>query len=240
MKVDVFNIQHFSTGDGPGIRTTVFLEGCNLRCPWCHNPESFFTGVNPRDMDEIVDEVMGDDEFYRQSGGGVTISGGEPLLCGNTCLEMLKIFKAKGLHTVIDTALAVAGADIESFAQWTDLFLIDIKTSDSEKFASVCGGAMDIFLRNMDGLIRTDADIILRVPLIPGFNMDSRSVDGIIAMAKRYRLPVTLLPFHRLGSAKYKKLGLQYVYADIEPSSEAEIEEIRKKFIYEGIQEADI
>lgn len=240
MTIDVFNIQHFSTGDGPGIRTTIFFEGCNLRCPWCHNPESFFTGINPRNIDDIVEEVMSDDEFYLQSDGGVTLSGGEPLLCKNGCLELLRSLKEKGLHTIVDTAMAVDGIDLTAIASYTDIFLIDIKTADNDKFLSVCGGSMDVLIHNIDKLVETGADIVLRVPLIPGFNMDCGSIDGIIGLVKHYNLPVTLLPFHRLGSAKYKKLGLEYKYADTEPSSDIEIEEIRQKFINEGILEANI
>lgn len=240
MTIDVFNIQHFSTGDGPGIRTTIFFEGCNLRCPWCHNPESFFTGVNPRIIDDIVDEVMGDNEFYLQSDGGVTLSGGEPLLFGKGCLELLRRFKEKGLHTIVDTAMAVDEIDLSAIASFTDTFLIDIKTADSDNFFTVCGGSMDVLIHNIDKLVEIGADIVLRIPLIPGFNMDCCSIDGIIGLVKHYNLPVTLLPFHRLGSAKYKKLGLEYKYADTEPSSDIEIEEIRQKFINEGILEANI
>ncbi len=239
MTVDVFNIQHFSTGDGPGIRTTVFLEGCNLRCPWCHNPESFYTGVHPRSIDDILNEVMGDEEFYRQSGGGVTLSGGEPLLQGKGCMELLRNFKEKGLHTIVDTALDIEGIDLSETALFTDTFYTDLKTADEEKYASVCGGSMDVFIRNLERLIQTGADIVLRIPLIPGFNMDSCSIGGIIALAKKYDLPVTLLPFHRLGSAKYKNLGLVYKYADTEPSSDKEIEDIRQKFTDEGVSEAN-
>lgn len=240
MTVNVFNIQHFSTGDGPGIRTTVFFEGCNLRCPWCHNPESFYVGKNPRDIDDIVAEVMSDDEFYTQSGGGVTLSGGEPLYNETGCLELLRRFKEKRLNTVVDTALAVDGINLAEIAAYTDTFFVDIKTADSDKFKESCGGSFDTLTGNIGKLCELGADIVLRIPLIPGFNMDNDSIYGIIDMVKHYNLPVTLLPFHRLGSAKYKHLGLEYKYAGIEPSPEDEIEAIRQKFISKEIQEANV
>jgi pyruvate formate lyase activating enzyme len=240
MKINIFNIQHFSTGDGPGIRTTVFFEGCNLRCPWCHNPESFFSGRNPRDIEEVVSDVMGDAEFYKQSGGGVTLSGGEPLLSEDGCLELLRRFKDNGLNTIIDTALAVDGVNLAGISKYTDIFFADIKTADSVKFREICGGSFDTLIRNMDKLLNLGASVVLRIPLIPGFNMDGLSTDNIIKLVKYYKLPVTLLPFHRLGSAKYRNYGLAYKYADTEPSPPAEIEKIREKFIKSGIEEADV
>jgi pyruvate formate lyase activating enzyme len=240
MTVNVFNVQHFSTGDGPGIRTTVFFEGCNLRCPWCHNPESFYDGKNPRDIDDIVAEVMSDDEFYKQSGGGVTLSGGEPLYNETSCLELLRRFKEKRLNTIVDTALAVDGINLTEIAAYTDTFFVDVKTADGDKFREICGGSFDTLTRNIGKLTELGADIVLRIPLIPCFNMDKESTDGIIEMVRHYDLSVTLLPFHRLGSAKYKQLGLEYKYAGCEPSSEDEIEAIRQKFISYGIREANV
>jgi pyruvate formate lyase activating enzyme len=240
MTINIFNIQHFSTGDGPGIRTTVFFEGCNLRCPWCHNPESFFYGNKPREIDDIVNEVMSDEEFYTQSGGGVTLSGGEPLFNETGCTELLRRLKEKGLNTIVDTALAVDGVNLTAIAAYTDTFFVDIKTADSDKFKAVCGGSLETLTGNIDKLYKLGADIVLRIPLIPDFNMDNDSTDGIITLVRHYNMPVTLLPFHRLGSAKYKQLGLEYKYAGIEPSPEDEIEKIRQKFISEGIQEANV
>lgn len=240
MLLDVFNIQHFSTGDGPGIRSTIFFGGCNLCCPWCHNPESFITGSNMRHIDEIVDDVMSDKEFYAESGGGVTLSGGEPLIPGNGCLELLRRLKEKELHIIIDTALSADNIDLPAVASYTDMFFVDIKTADSGLFSSVCGGDMDLLCRNIDKLTGSGADIVFRIPLIPGFNMDDISVDKLIAFTKGYSLPVTLLPFHRLGSAKYKELGLTYKYADIEPPSDREADAIRMKFNNEGIMEANV
>lgn len=240
MVLDIFNIQHFSTGDGPGIRTTVFFSGCNLRCPWCHNPESFITGSNKRDINDIVDDVMSDNEFYVESGGGVTLSGGEPLLSGNGCLELLYRLKEKDLHIIVDTALSTDNIDLSEVASYTDTFFVDVKTVDSDLFSSVCGGDLDLLCRNIDKLTDIGADIVFRIPLIPGFNMDDKSVGDLISFIKKYNLPITLLPFHRLGSAKYNKLGLAYEYADIEPSSDNEVDTIRKKIINERISEANV
>ena len=238
MDINCFNIQRFSTGDGIGIRTTVFLSGCNLHCPWCHNPEGLYGQPDMRTIEHIVDDVMADEEFYIQSNGGVTLSGGEPLCHPKECLTLLRIFKEKGLNTVIDTALALDIPDLGEIASYTDTFLADLKTADAQKFRDVCGGDLEKVYANIQFLQRIGKDIIIRVPLIPGFNMDDASIDGLINKIKEFNLPVTLLPFHRMGSKKYEELGQKYAYAAVEPSSKEEIAAIKERFAANGIKEA--
>lgn len=240
MEVNVFNIQHYSTGDGPGIRTTVFLGGCNLKCPWCHNPEALWGGKSIRETDDIVKQVRSDKAFYDKSGGGVTLSGGEPLLQFDGCFELLKSFKEHRIHTIIDTALSVGDLDFERITPLCDCFLADIKTADARLFESVCGGRMETVTNNLAKLLELGAEVVLRIPLIPGFNMDEKSIDGIIGLIKPLGLPATLLPFHRLGSYKYKKLGIEYRYAETLPPDEETIIRIREKFNSNNIKEANL
>lgn len=236
----IFNIQHFSTGDGPGIRSTVFFAGCNLHCPWCHNPEGLYTPGNEMTLEEVVRDVMSDIEFYEQSGGGVTLSGGEPLCSLDDCTACAEAFRENHLHVIVDTALSVPDVRLNRLARYTDCFFADLKTTDPEKFASVCGGDLNRLYGNLDTLQSLNADFVLRVPLIPGFNMDPASLDGIISVIRRYNKPFTLLPFHRMGSAKYRQLGRVYEYADTMPSDREVIRDIQNRFIQSGLVPANV
>ena len=236
----IFNIQHFSTGDGYGIRSTVFFAGCNLHCGWCHNPEGLYTSGKEMTLDEVISDVMSDIEFYQQSHGGVTLSGGEPLVSFDDCIACAKAFKEKGLNVIVDTALAIPDIKLDELVKYVDCFFVDIKTAEREKFASFCGGKLDAVFANLDRLVSLGADFVLRVPLIPGFNTDEKSVAGIIEVIKKYGKSYTLLPFHRLGSAKYKNLGIDYAYADVEPSPKEEIEKIKERFVQAGLAVADV
>ena len=239
MELNVFNIQHFCSGDGPGIRTTVFFGSCPLRCPWCHNPECFANQIT-QPFDDVVQELLHDQEFYEQSNGGVTISGGEPLARQEACLQLLECMKARGIHTAVDTSLAVKNIDFNRLLPLGDLFLVDIKTADEEAFRQVCGGELATVLDNLNELTNRGANIVLRIPLIPGFNMDDDSIVKIINLIRQYPYPVTLLPFHRMGSSKYKELGMDYAYANTRPPTEQEVAQIRAKFAQAGIREAMI
>ncbi len=236
----IFNIQHFSTGDGYGIRSTVFLSGCRLRCPWCHNPEGLYGRGRDCTLAEVVEDVMGDVEFYRRSDGGVTVSGGDPLCSIDDCIELARAFKTEGLHVIVDTSLALECERLEELARYVDCFFVDLKTPDAEKLAGICGGDFDAYEENLRRLKALGCDVVLRIPLIPGFNMDAESLDGMISLVKRYDCPITLLPFHRLGSAKYTDLGLEYAYADTQPQTKMEIDAIRERFDSAGIVTAKV
>ncbi len=191
-------------------------------------------------IDEVVADVMADREFYDRSNGGVTLSGGEPLLHFDDCLALAKRFRAEGINVVIDTALALPLDRLKEIAGYTDSFFVDLKTADESRFASVIMGDWHTYLHNLDTLSDLGADMVFRIPLIPGFNMDEKSVDEMIALAKIYGNPFTLLPFHRMGSAKYTELGRKYEYADVQPSSGEEIEAVKKRFLDAGLREADV
>jgi len=262
----VFNIQRFSIHDGPGIRTTVFLKGCPLRCSWCHNPE----GIDPvpeilvssqrcidcrecvracpfdlpvpgglyrpdstdrcqvcgacadacpsaarqvvgREMSvaEVVAEVIKDRVFYDQSGGGITVSGGEPLQQADFLQQLLTACRREGLHTTVDTCGLASWSHFESILGVTDLFLYDLKHMDDVQHRRHTGASNRQIIDNLEQLAKTQARIWLRVPVIPGIN---DSADNVLATARLATLleaveRVCLLPFHRLGEDKLRRLG---------------------------------
>lgn len=282
----MFNIQRFSIHDGPGIRTTVFLKGCNLSCFWCHNPESirpqkqvqFFPQkcigcgncfeacpvhahimkdeqhvydrslcercgkcvdlcyANALEMagelktvNEVLDVVERDRPFYDNSGGGMTLSGGEPLLPLSFSKALLEEGRQRGFHNAVDTAGNVSWDCFEEVLPLVDLFLYDLKHIDADRHREATGVENQRLLQNLSRLSETDKEVWVRIPLIPGFN-DSPEV--ISAMADLLAgLPdlsrVELLPFHRLGEGKYASLGESYPAADLPAPTEEQVKALR-------------
>ncbi len=242
LDLNISDIQHFSTGDGPGIRTTVFLKGCNLHCPWCHNPETIpaapITLTYPKanktiiygrrmTVGEVVADVMEDVDFYRQSGGGVTVSGGEPLLQYKAVAELAKALKERGASVLLDTAGCVPWSRFEAVLPYADTVFFDWKTSDPAFMRDRIGGDLDRIRDNLTRLLRTDTEVHIRIPLIPGVNTENESVTAMIADLRTMGAKtVSLLPFHRLAVGKYEAMGQVYPYKDTPPLSAEDIKRI--------------
>ena len=212
MKGTIFNIQRFSTQDGPGIRTTVFFKGCPLRCAWCHNPESqnpkieqFSDGeVCGREMtvEEVLDEVLRDRDFYGES-GGMTLSGGEPLFQPQFALALLQAAKAAGLHTAVETCGYCE--DIAPFKPYVDLWLFDIKLLDAAAHRHWTGVGNEKIMQNLETL---EDNVILRCPIIERVNLCKAHFDALQALGR----PMEFLPYHPLGIGKAEKLGRNQQY----------------------------
>ena len=241
-QLNISDIQHFSTGDGPGIRTTVFLKGCNLRCPWCHNPETIprepVTLTYPKanktvtygrlmSVEQVMAEVMEDADFYRASGGGVTVSGGEPLLQYEAVAELAKALRDKGIPVILDTAGCVAWSRFEAVLSYVDTVFLDWKTSDPTFIKERVGGNLTLIKENLTRLLQAGADVHIRIPLIPGVNTSEEAVTAILADLREAGVKtVALLPFHRLAVGKYEAMGLEYPYRDTPPLPAEEAERI--------------
>ena len=276
----VFDIQKFSLHDGPGIRTTVFLKGCGLRCWWCHNPESqqprpelllrtelciqcgacvgecpqaaiqpdgprFITdrdvcarcgscvatcAANARELvgqemtvEQVMDVVLRDIMFYDESGGGVTFSGGEPLLQGDFVLDLLAACKAHELHTVVDTC-GYANTDILARVRpYVDLFLYDVKVLDDARHREVTGASNTLILDNLRYLAEHQHPVLVRVPLIPNINDDEHNLRqlGELVRSMPNIQGVNVLPYHKLGQDKHERLGrLNPMPETAEPSAD--------------------
>ena len=239
MKGRIFNIQRFSIHDGPGIRTIVFFKGCRMRCAWCSNPESqrwdietLIEGGKEKTVgydvtvEEIMPEILADIPYYRRSGGGVTLSGGEVLCQADFAAELLKACKAAGLHTAIESAASTSYNEIEKLLPYLDLYLMDIKIMDPIKHKEYTGVDNATILENARRVARSGVELIIRTPIIPGVNDTAEEVRAISRFAKSLGSVREhhLLPYHRLGQDKYAGLGRSYSFKDIEPPAREKME----------------
>lgn len=228
----IFDIQKYSIHDGPGIRTIVFLKGCYLRCRWCCNPESQEydiqnmtvagkTKVIGRDVTvrEIMPEILKDMQYYRRSGGGVTLSGGESLAQPDFTEALLYACKTNGLHTAMESTGHAKFEVIERILPYLDLYLMDIKHMDSRKHQEFTTQPNGLILENARKIAERAKELIIRVPVIPTFNNTPDEIRAIAEFAAS--LPnvkeLHLLPYHRLGQDKYAGLGREYLLDGIEP-----------------------
>lgn len=223
--VRVMSVQRFSIHDGPGIRTTVFLQGCPLHCPWCCNPESQNpAGGTEMTVGAVMAVVERDRDYYRNSGGGVTFSGGEAFLQGEALIALLEAAKAAGIHTAVETSGQADSKWLARAIPLADLFLFDIKHCDGEVLRRTTGANPDLILQNLR-LLAGSGKVIARIPCIPGFNLDGNTLRGIFGIVRKLGLrEVHLLPYHTLGIDKYEKLGRDYTWSrepvrkkDLEP-----------------------
>ncbi len=229
----IFDIRRYSVHDGPGIRTTVFLKGCPLSCAWCHNPEGLVDrpqtirrertlNVRTSYHDEIVgkyllpgevmESILRDRIFFEESGGGVTFSGGEPLMQPDFLLETLSLCRDEGIHTALDTSGHVVNSVFTEAARNTGLLLFDIKTADTGIHRQYTGHGNELVLGNLASVAGTGTPVIARIPLIPGVNDDNSSMEAIRDLLKEVKaavIRVDLLPWHRLGRNKYVSLGMR-------------------------------
>ena len=287
----VFNIQHYSIHDGPGIRTTVFIKGCRLRCVWCQNPESqsfepelFFnadkcTGcglcvetcpegaieisqghsktdrtlcmsrgrcveVCPNEArnlmgnyittEEVFSDVIEDEIFYKNSGGGVTLSGGEPLASPEFTITLLKLLKKAGIHTALDTCGYAQWEIIQNVLNYVDLVLFDFKHMNPVEHQKYTGVSNEPILDNARRIHRElNIPMLARVPVVPGYNDSIENIEAtakFIANELGTSTHVHLLPYHRLGEAKYERLEETDKTVLIEPPGEQHISKLIKIF----------
>ena len=258
--VTIFDIKRFAVHDGPGIRTTVFLKGCPLRCWWCHNPESqakepFTVDIERKlngksipgkktygeevKIDELVETLLKDRHFYEESGGGVTFSGGEPMMQSAKLVKLLKACKQNGLHTTVDTSGFAKRDQFELILKHTDLFLFDLKNMDSELHKTYAGVENGLIHSNADFLLERGANLIFRIPVIPGVNTSKEEVSRMIGFIEERAdkmKEVHLLPYHRIAENKYFRLRMKSQLPEVKEPDQAFMEQLKEQFLQTGLE----
>ena len=242
IKGRIFDIQRYSIHDGRGIRTIVFLKGCVLRCRWCCNPESQEYAIQtmmvhgkPKTMGqditvgEVMDIVEKDRTYYRRSGGGMTLSGGESLCQPEFAKALLKEAKERGIHTAMESTACAKYEVIEGLLPYLDQYLMDIKHMDSAKHKAFTGQPNELILENATKIAASGkTELIIRVPVVPTFNDTEAEIEAIARFASKLNVvkQIHLLPYHRLGQDKYEGLGRKYLMKDIVPSTDEHMKKL--------------
>ncbi|UCG31068.1 MAG: glycyl-radical enzyme activating protein [candidate division WOR-3 bacterium] len=258
----IFDVVKYAIHDGPGIRTTVFLKGCPLKCLWCQNPESqkpepetvgrfrdrkfsamFFgkdKGIIGHEFTvrQVMAEVRKDDIFYRYSGGGVTFSGGEPLMQSEFLLYLLKESKKHNIHTAVDTSGHAPWSALERIVKYVDLFLYDIKLMDDVEHERYTGVGSELVLSNLRKLAARGAKIVVRFPVITGITDRPENTRAIGTFLKGLKSIDTmhLLPYNYMCKDKYKRMKREYLLDDVEPPSDGILRSLSKKFGQYGLR----
>jgi len=291
MNGTIFDIQPFSLHDGPGTRTTVFMQGCPLSCKWCHNPESQpFEGAmlfyparcigcgacvevckngssvktarhtdacvlcgecaencyadavkrsgKSITADELFEECIRDRAVYAQSGGGVTFSGGEPMMQAEFIAPVMERLRAEGVHIAMETSLCVNWEKVEKLIPLVDLFFVDIKCITPERHKAGVGADNALILDNIRRLSAACANIILRTPVVPGFNADAGEIGKIAAFIKALpnAHPAELLAYHGMCAPKYTALSREFPCADTPEPTKEEMEKLTDILKNAGIE----
>ena len=239
----IFDIQRYSLHDGGGIRTIVFFKGCILRCRWCCNPESQRYEIENKGgelvgkdvtVEEVIAIVERDRAYYRRSGGGLTLSGGEVLAQSDFARDLLRAAKEIGIHTAIESTALAKYQEIEKILPFLDEFLLDIKHTDPLKHECFTGKPNDLALENARRIAASGISrVVIRVPVIPGFNDTIKEITDIARFTKT--LPgvneIHLLPYHRFGEGKYAALGREYTMGDTSPPDDSAMKELKAAIV---------
>ena len=275
----IFDIQPFSLHDGPGTRTTVFMQGCPLKCNWCHNPESQpFEGAmlfypskcigcgactevcqngspvrtarhtekctlcgecaetcyadaikrsgRTITAEELFEECVRDKKVYETSGGGVTFSGGEPMIQADFLVDVMKRLHEAGIHIAMETSLCVKWENVEKLIPYVDLFFVDIKCITPERHKAGVGADNELILANIKRLSAAGNKLILRTPVVPGFNADAEEIGKISSFIRELpnEHPAELLAYHGMCAPKYTALSREFPCRDTAEPTKEEME----------------
>lgn len=290
----IFDVKRYAIHDGPGIRTTVFLKGCSLRCQWCHNPEGIESKPEiilrlarcPREcrecvsvcpqsaiskdgniieidqdkcdlcrkcedvcvyealeivgkemtVEEVMDEIEKDRIFFDESGGGITFSGGEPMMQLDFLEALIKEIKKRNIHVALDTSGFVSFEDLERISDKVDLFLYDLKIIDEEKHEKYTMVSNKLILENLRKLSERGKPVVIRIPLISGINDDNHNIQKFAEYLHGLKniKQISLMAYHRGGCEKYKRLRKEKFMKAFESPSDERIEEIKKTLTSSG------
>ncbi|MBE0477276.1 MAG: pyruvate formate lyase-activating protein [Coriobacteriia bacterium] len=223
--------------DGPGIRFVVFLAGCPLRCQYCHNPDAWQCKGEPTEAEEVLGRIASSADFLKAGCGGVTLSGGEPLMQAEFAHEILEGSKDLGLHTALDTSGYLGDRLTDEMLEAIDLVLLDIKSYDPETYREVTGVDVEPTLRLAERLSELRQPAWIRFVLVPGLTDAPENVAGLARFVGRLAnvQRVEILPFHQMGKHKWEELRLPYKLADTQPPTPEEVGRVRAVFEAQGL-----
>ncbi|QGU00138.1 Pyruvate formate-lyase activating enzyme [Candidatus Syntrophocurvum alkaliphilum] len=228
----IHSIDSFSTLDGPGIRTVIFMQGCNLRCKYCHNPDSWdpkASSAKEYTVESLMEIIFKSKPFFEASGGGITFSGGEPLLQDDFIKEVFAECNNNNIHTAFDSSLYVSNKAVLNVLDNTDTVLADIKHIDTEKSKYLTGAKNNLNIENLEIINKRSIPIWIRYVVIPGHTDD---IDDIKVMSEFLANlnsveRIDLLPYHTLGKHKWEVLGLRYELEEVDPPSNENLKQIQ-------------
>ncbi len=217
MKASIDSIETLGLVDGPGIRVVVFFNGCKLRCKYCHNPETWVRGENNITVDELYNKIMRCEPYFRNN-GGVTFSGGEPLLHSDFIIELSKKLKENNIHIALDTA-GVGNGNYEELLKYIDLVLLDIKHTDLEGYKYITGNDIKYQEEFIDILNKLNKKVWIRQVVVPGITDSEEYILSLKEYIKKINNieKIELLPYHTMGIEKYNKLGIKYPLEGVPP-----------------------
>lgn len=228
----IHSTESFGTVDGPGIRFVLFLQGCHLQCKYCHNRDTWdMKGGEYKSVDDILEKIKRYKNYMLLSGGGVTVTGGEPLLQVKFLIELFKRLKEEGIHTCIDTSGIVAITDdIKEVLKYTDLVLLDIKHIDDEKCKKLVGVSNKRELEFAEYLSQNKIKMWIRQVLVPGYTDDEQDLIKLKKFIKSLKTveKVQILPYHSMGKYKWEKLGVKYELENVRDANDADVERAKK------------
>lgn len=228
----VHSIESFGTVDGPGIRFVLFLQGCSLKCKYCHNRDTWnMEGGEYKSVDELVEKVLRYKNYIIPSNGGVTVTGGEPLLQVKFLISFFKKLKEANINTCIDTSgMFNITDDIKEVLKYTDLVLLDIKHINSEKCKELVGVPNEKELNFARYLSENGINIWIRQVLVPGYTDDEKDLEELGRFIKSLKTvkKVEFLPYHEMGKYKWEQLGAKYELADVRQATQEDVERAKK------------
>jgi len=228
------SIETFGAVDGPGIRTVFFMQGCPARCAYCHNPDSWnYNGGRDVEIQELVYRAKRGQSYYGKE-GGITFSGGEPLLQGEFLLEAIKALKEEGLHVAIDTSGTYFDQYTEAVIEAADMILLDIKHVDPTQFKELTGCSQNNLQPLIDVINRLEKPVWIRQVIMPGYNDTEEYIASLNDFLKRIHpiKKVELLAYHSMAVKKYEKLGIPYKLKDMKPMDKARVQELKAQMDY--------
>lgn len=233
----VHSVETFGTLDGPGVRYVLFLQGCALRCRYCHNPDTWtMKGKNVTDSERVVEEILSYRSFIGK--GGVTLSGGEPLMQPAFALDIIQRCKKEGLHTALDTSGSVPLELSKAVIDEVDLVLLDIKSLDDKQSFSLTGMGNANTLETLEYCESTAKKVWLRHVLVPGWTLDKTRLEQLASYLKGFSCieQVELLPYHSMGQYKWEQLKLDYSLKGVEEPNAKELAMAQAVFVKQGLK----